>query len=108
MSLANEDELEEENERPSRRGGRQPRPLLARTLFIQVDDLDLDTPEGQDIMLKRMQILLATQSHNALDLNSFKILKDSVKVKTDLQTLMMFQKLRAEFDAFKTKIDSST
>ena len=88
--MASEEGDDEGNSGP-KRGQRQP---LSRTLFIKVDDLDLDTPEGQDIMLKRMQILLATEDHNALDLNAFKILKDSVKVKTDLNVWKAFAQMQ--------------
>ncbi len=78
-----------------------------RTVFVKVDDLDLDTPKGQDEMLKRMQILIATTNHNALDLKAFATLKDTVRVKTDLRVLMMFQELRKDLDELKTRNESS-
>jgi hypothetical protein len=72
-----------------------------RTVFVKVDDLDLDTPKGQDEMLKRMQILIATTNHNALDLKAFATLKDTVRVKTDLNVLRLFTIMKAQMDAWK-------
>lgn len=64
--------------------GQGHKPAMHRTLFIKIDDIDLNTPEGQNELLRRAQVLLATTDHNTLDLQAFKILKESVKVKTDL------------------------
>ena len=81
----------------------KPREPLHRTLFVPIDDLDLNSPDGQNEMLKRMQTLLATQNHNALDLNAFKILKDSIKVKTDLNVWMAFNRMQKMFDEWKAR-----
>lgn len=75
-------------------GRQRHREPLHRTLFIAIDDLDLNTPEGENEMLNRLQTLLATKDHNALDLNAFKILKDSVKVKTDLNVWRLFNDMQ--------------
>lgn len=88
-------------EQPKPRG--KPREPLHRTLFVPIDDLNLNTPEGQDEMLKRMQTLLATHDHNALDLNAFKILKDTVKTKTDLNVLRLFTLMKKEMDEWKAR-----
>lgn len=69
-----------------------------RSLFIPLEGLDLNTPEGQNEMLKRMQELLATTNHNALDLRAFAILKDTVKIKTDLNVLRLFTEMRKRMD----------
>ncbi len=103
--MSDEMALEEEEEGGRKTKGEKGMPLR-RTLFLDVSDLNLDTPEGQDIMLKRMQVLLATSDHNALDLNAFKILKDSVRVKTDLRVLIMFQQLRKEMDNLKERVNN--
>lgn len=80
---------------------RQHREPLHRTLFINIEDLDLNTPEGQNEMLRRMQQLLSTKDHNALDLNAFKILKDSVKVKTDLNVWLLFNKMQKDMQDWR-------
>ena len=72
-----------------------------RTLFVDIEGLDLNTPEGQNEMLKRMQILIATTNHNALDLKAFATLKDTVRVKTDLNVLRLFTLMKEEMDAWK-------
>ena len=54
------------------------RKAQSRTLFIPIEDLDLNTPEGQDELLRRMEVLLATKDHNNLDLRAFTALKDTV------------------------------
>jgi hypothetical protein len=74
-----------------------------RTLFIPIEDLDLNTVDGQNEMLKRAQTLLATKDHNNLDLNAFKILKDTVKVKTDLNVLRAVEEIRKEMKEFMEK-----
>jgi hypothetical protein len=74
-----------------------------RTLFVQIDDLNLNTPKGQDEMLERMQTLLATHDHNGLDLNAFKILQATVKTKTDLNVLRLFTEMRKEMDEWRAR-----
>jgi len=74
-----------------------------RTLFVPIEDLNLNTPEGQDELLKRMQTLLATHDHNGLDLNAFKILQATVKTKTDLNVLRLFTEMKKEMDEWKAK-----
>jgi len=77
------------------------KPPLHRTMFIDLSGLDLDTAEGQNELIKRAQILLATTDHNTLDLAAFKILKESVKVKTDLNVWMQFNEMRKTLDEWK-------
>jgi hypothetical protein len=87
---------EEDAERPQRH--RKP---VSRSLFVQVDDIDLNTADGQDELLRRIQVLLATKDHNNLDLRAFTTLKDTVKAKTDLNVLRMFKAMAARLDALE-------
>ena len=73
-----------------------------RTLFLDIEGLDLNTPEGQDEMLKRLQILIATTNHNALDLKAFATLKDTVRIKTDLNVLRLFTQMKKKMDEWET------
>jgi hypothetical protein len=79
------------------------RKAQSRTLFVPIEDLDLNTPEGQDELLRRMEVLLATENHNNLDLRAFTALKDTIKAKTDLNVLKLFTAMRRELDEFKSK-----
>jgi hypothetical protein len=81
--------------------GKGHKPPLHRTLFIDLVGIDLDTPEGQNELIKKCQILLATTDHNTLDLAAFKILKESVKVKTDLNVWMQFTQMKKAFDEWR-------
>jgi hypothetical protein len=72
-----------------------------RTVFVDLTGIDLNTPTGQDEMLKRMQILIATKNHNALDLKAFGTLKDTVRIKTDLNVLKLFTEMKAEMEAWR-------
>ena len=86
------------SEEPQPRRHKEP---LHRSLFINIEDITLDTPEGQNEMLRRMQLLLSTKDHNALDLNAFKILKDSVKIKTDLNVWILFNRMQKDMQEWK-------
>lgn len=88
-----------EEQTPPKKGRREQH----RTLFVTIDDLDLNTPKGQDEMLKRMQTLLATKDHNNLDLNAFKILQATVKTKTDLNVLRLFTEMKKEMDEWRAR-----
>lgn len=77
------------------------KPPLHRTLFITVDDLNLDTPEGQNELIRRCQVLLATKDHNTLDLAAFKILKESVKVKTDINIWFEVEKMKKSMEEWR-------
>ena len=83
--------------------GKARREPLHRTLFVKTDDLKLDTYEGQNEMLRRMQELVATTDHNNLDIEALKLLKDTVKVKTDLNVLKLFTQLKKEMDEWKSR-----
>jgi hypothetical protein len=89
---------EEEVEQPQRRDHKKP---VSRSLFIPIDDLDLKTADGQDELLRRIQVYLATKDHNNLDLRALTALKDTVKVKTDLSVLRMYQAMQNEFKKWK-------
>jgi hypothetical protein len=96
MSEEEPDEDAVSNRRP--RPHREP---VHRTLFIPIEDLQLDTVEGQNELLRRAQVLLATKDHNNLDLQAFKILKDTVKIKTDLNVWFKVEEMRKELTEFK-------
>lgn len=81
---------------------------MHRTLFIKIDDINLDTAEGQNELIKRCQVLLATTDHNTLDLAAFKILKESVKVKTDLNVWFEVEKMRKTIDQWKEEQGKKT
>ena len=56
MSVANEDELDEERENETNESGRsRKRQVAKRTLFVEVADLDLSTPDGQDTLMQRIR-----------------------------------------------------
>jgi len=75
---------------------------MKRTFVINIEGLDLNTPEGQNELIRRGQIEIATnQNLNTLDLQAFKILKESVKVKTDLNVWMQFNKMSEILDEWK-------
>lgn len=78
------------------------KPAMKRTFVIDIAGLDLNTPEGQNELLRRGQIEIATNRDlNTLDLNAFKILKESVKVKTDLNVWMEFNKMKEMLDEWR-------
>jgi hypothetical protein len=78
------------------------KPPMKRTFVIDIAGLDLNTPEGQNELIKRGQIEIATNKDiNTLDLAAFKILKESVKVKTDLNVWMQFNQMRAMLDEWR-------
>ena len=82
--------------------GRSHKPPMKRTFVINIEGLDLNTPEGQNELIRRGQIEIATnQNLNTLDLQAFKILKESVKVKTDLNVWMQFNKMSEILDEWK-------
>ena len=89
--------MSNEGERPSRGH----KPALHRTLFIDITDLDLNAVEGQNELLRRAQVLLATKDHNTLDLAAFKILKESVKVKTDINVWFEVEKMKKTMAEWK-------
>jgi hypothetical protein len=75
---------------------------MKRTFVINIEGLDLNTPEGQNELIRRGQIEIASnQNLNTLDLQAFKILKESVKVKTDLNVWMQFNKMSEILDEWK-------
>lgn len=88
--------MAEEEEKPHRKSRAE-----SRSCWVPVDDLDLKTVEGQDKMLERMQIIIASQPHNFLDLRAFALLKDTVKTKTDLNVLRLFTDMKKQMDEWK-------
>lgn len=74
-----------------------------RTFFLKVDDLKLDTYEGQNEMLRRIEVAFATTDLNQIDMKALRELKETVKIKTDLDVLKMFQTLKDEIEKAKKK-----
>jgi len=73
---------ENEEERPQRQRGR---PKETRSYTLNIDGLDLNSVEGQSELLLRTQMALATAQINSLDLKALIALKDTVKIKKDLE-----------------------
>jgi hypothetical protein len=48
-------------------------------------------------------VKLATTNHNNRDLRAMTALKDTVKIKTDLSVLRMFQELQRKFKEFEAR-----
>jgi hypothetical protein len=82
-----------------------PRPYegedLVRTVYIKIDDLDLNTPEGQNLLLIRVQTALATENLNPLDVKILVSLKDMIKTKSNLDVVRMLQNIKKELDEMK-------
>jgi hypothetical protein len=82
-----------------------PRPYegedLERTVYIKIDDLDLNTPEGQNLLLIRVQTALATENLNPLDVKILVSLKDMIKTKSNLDVVRMLQNIKKELDEMK-------
>lgn len=93
--------MSDEEGKDNEGGGRKYK--AGRTLFIPIEDIDLKTADGQDELLRRIQVKLATENHNNLDLRALTTLKDTVKIKTDLSVLRMFQDLQRKFKEFESK-----
>ena len=82
-------------------GSRQPRRQPSRSYTVPIRDLDLTTVEGQEKLIIRCQEALAEASLNALDLKIIVALKDSIKIKKDIDTLKMYVELKTEIEKLK-------
>ena len=106
MSEANpppsqDDDEDEGGRRRSGSGSRQPRRQPSRSYTVPIRDLDLTTVEGQEKLIIRCQEALAEASLNALDLKIIVALKDSIKIKKDIDTLKMYVELKTEIEKLK-------
>lgn len=103
MSEANPPPEDDDEGSGRRRSGSRgtPRRQPARSYTVPIADLDLTTVEGQEKLIIRCQEALAGASLNALDLKIIIALKDSVKIKKDIDTLKMYVELKTDIEKLK-------
>ena len=74
-----------------------PKVPYQRTFFINIDNINLDSIEGQNKLLLECQKALATQPLNVADRQAIKSLMDSMKVKKDIDTLRVVVETNERF-----------
>jgi hypothetical protein len=77
---------------------------IKRSIVIPIDDLNLDTPEGQAELLRRCQTALAQAPNLTVkDLQIINALKSTIKVKSDVEIWKAITKLQEEIEKLKSR-----
>jgi capsule polysaccharide export protein KpsE/RkpR len=80
-------------------------PLSDKTIAIRYDDLNLDSFEGQNELIIRLEReLIENPNITSLDLGIVRTIKDLAKVKKDLETLKLYVEFRERLDKIEKKV----
>lgn len=80
-------------------------PISDKTITVSYHDLDLDSFEGQNELIIRLEKeLLDNPNITPLDLGIVRTIKDLAKIKKDLETLKLYMEFKERLDKLENNI----